>query len=39
VLCPAGSAQCARVALRGWNAETREIAVAPAVPFRTDPVQ
>jgi hypothetical protein len=39
VLCPAGSARCARVALRGWNAETREIAVAPAVPFRTDPVQ
>jgi Exo-beta-D-glucosaminidase Ig-fold domain/Concanavalin A-like lectin/glucanases superfamily/Glycosyl hydrolases family 2/Glycosyl hydrolases family 2, sugar binding domain/Glycosyl hydrolases family 2, TIM barrel domain len=39
VLCPAGSARCARVALRGWNAEAREIAVAPAVPFRTDPVQ
>jgi hypothetical protein len=32
VLCPAGSARCARVALRGWNAETREIAVEPATP-------
>jgi len=32
VLCPAGPAQCARVALRGWNAETREIAIAPAAP-------
>jgi Exo-beta-D-glucosaminidase Ig-fold domain len=32
VLCPAGSAQCARVALRGWNAETREIRVEPAAP-------
>ena len=39
VLCPAGSARCARVSLRGWNAETREVAVVPAVPFRTDPVQ
>ena len=30
VLCPAGSGQCARVALRGWNAEAREIAVESA---------
>jgi Exo-beta-D-glucosaminidase Ig-fold domain len=30
VLCPAGSAPCARVALRGWNAEPREIAVQAA---------
>jgi hypothetical protein len=28
VLCPATSGQCARVALRGWNAEAREAAVA-----------
>jgi hypothetical protein len=27
VLCPATSGQCARVALRGWNAEAREAAV------------
>ncbi len=27
VLCPAGSAPCARIALRGWNVETREIPV------------
>jgi Exo-beta-D-glucosaminidase Ig-fold domain len=27
VLCPAGSGRCAKVALRGWNAEAREIAV------------
>ena len=25
--CPAGSARCARIALRGWNVEPREIAV------------
>jgi hypothetical protein len=31
VLCPSGSARCAKLALRGWNAEAREIAVqAPA---------
>jgi Exo-beta-D-glucosaminidase Ig-fold domain len=30
VLCPAGSGQCARVALRGWNAKAREIAVESA---------
>ena len=29
VLCPAGAARCARVALRGWNAEPREVAVGP----------
>jgi hypothetical protein len=32
VLCPAGSARCARVALRGWNVETREIVVESASP-------
>jgi hypothetical protein len=31
VLCPSRSAQCAKLALRGWNADTKEIAVeAPA---------
>jgi hypothetical protein len=30
VLCPAGSARCAKVALRGWNAEPRAIAVETA---------
>ena len=29
VLCPSGSARCAKVALRGWNVEPREFAVAP----------
>ena len=28
VLCPAASGQCAKVALRGWNAEAREAVVA-----------
>jgi hypothetical protein len=32
VLCPAGSGRCARVALRGWNAEPRDIAVERTVP-------
>ena len=32
VRCPAGGARCARVALRGWNAEPREISVASATP-------
>jgi Exo-beta-D-glucosaminidase Ig-fold domain/Concanavalin A-like lectin/glucanases superfamily/Glycosyl hydrolases family 2/Glycosyl hydrolases family 2, sugar binding domain/Glycosyl hydrolases family 2, TIM barrel domain len=32
VLCPAASGRCARIALRGWNAEAREIAVEPAAP-------
>jgi hypothetical protein len=32
VLCPAGSGRCARVALRGWNAEPRDVAVGPAEP-------
>jgi Exo-beta-D-glucosaminidase Ig-fold domain len=32
VLCPAGSGRCARVALRGWNTEAREIAVESATP-------
>jgi hypothetical protein len=32
VLCPAGSGRCATVALRGWNAETRNIAVEPVPP-------
>jgi hypothetical protein len=32
VLCPAASGRCARVALRGWNAEAREIAIEPATP-------
>jgi hypothetical protein len=27
VLCPSGSPRCARLALRGWNANAREIAV------------
>jgi hypothetical protein len=27
VRCPGGSGRCARVALRGWNAEAREISV------------
>ncbi|MGC1522157.1 MAG: hypothetical protein WA803_11515, partial [Steroidobacteraceae bacterium] len=31
VLCPAGSARCARVSLRGWDVQKREIAVEPAV--------
>ncbi|HEX3913363.1 MAG TPA: LamG-like jellyroll fold domain-containing protein [Steroidobacteraceae bacterium] len=30
VLCPSGSARCARLALRGWNADAREWAVARA---------
>src|SRR5271165_3103071 len=29
VLCPAASGSCERVSLRGWNAEPREIQVAP----------
>jgi hypothetical protein len=29
VLCPASSGQCAKVALRGWNVEPQEAAVAP----------
>jgi beta-galactosidase/beta-glucuronidase len=37
VLCPAGSAPCARVALRGWNAEPREIAVQAAELVRRSP--
>jgi beta-galactosidase/beta-glucuronidase len=32
VHCPASGAQCAKVALRGWNAEPREISVASATP-------
>jgi hypothetical protein len=32
VRCPGGSGRCARVALRGWNAEAREISVEPAAP-------
>jgi hypothetical protein len=32
VLCPAGAGRCARVALRGWNAQAQEIAVEPATP-------
>jgi hypothetical protein len=32
VLCPAASGRCARIAVRGWNADTREISVEPAVP-------
>jgi hypothetical protein len=31
VKCPTGSGRCAKVALRGWNVEPREFAVAPAV--------
>jgi hypothetical protein len=27
VLCPSGSARCAKLALRGWNADAREIAL------------
>jgi hypothetical protein len=34
VLCPAGAARCAKVALRGWNVEAREIAIEPAVRVR-----
>lgn len=33
VLCPAGSARCASVSLRGWNVEQRETAVEPAAPL------
>jgi hypothetical protein len=29
VICPAAAARCARLALRGWNAEPREIAIEP----------
>jgi hypothetical protein len=32
VLCPANSGRCATVALRGWNAETRDITVEFAPP-------
>jgi hypothetical protein len=32
VHCPAASARCARVALRGWNAEPREIPVESPAP-------
>jgi hypothetical protein len=32
VLCPADPARCAKVALRGWNAEPREISVKSATP-------
>ena len=32
VLCPTGSARCARLALRGWNAEKREIPVQSPTP-------
>jgi hypothetical protein len=32
VLCPSGSARCAKLALRGWNADAREIAVAAPLP-------
>jgi beta-galactosidase/beta-glucuronidase len=32
VLCPAASGRCAKVALRGWNVEPREIQVEPAAP-------
>jgi hypothetical protein len=31
VVCPDESGQCARVALRGWNAEPREIVIGPPV--------
>ncbi len=30
VLCPAGSGRCAKVAIRGWNAAAREVAVETA---------
>jgi len=33
VLCPAGAARCARVALRGWNVAGRDIAVEAAAPI------
>jgi hypothetical protein len=32
VLCPSGSARCAKLALRGWNADAREIAVEAPPP-------
>jgi hypothetical protein len=32
VHCPAASTGCARVALRGWNAEPLEISVGSAAP-------
>jgi Exo-beta-D-glucosaminidase Ig-fold domain len=32
VLCPLRSARCAKLALRGWNADTREIAVEAPPP-------
>jgi hypothetical protein len=32
VLCPSGTARCAKLALRGWNAEPREITVQAPPP-------
>ena len=32
VLCPSSSARCAKLALRGWNADAREIAVEAPLP-------
>ena len=32
VLCPATSARCAKLALRGWNAQPLQVALAPAPP-------
>jgi hypothetical protein len=32
VLCPATSARCAKLALRGWNAQALEVAFTPAPP-------
>jgi len=32
VLCPSGSARCAKLALRGWNADAREVAVEAPLP-------
>jgi hypothetical protein len=32
VLCPAASARCAKLALRGWNAQPLEVALTPAPP-------
>jgi Exo-beta-D-glucosaminidase Ig-fold domain len=32
VLCPAAAARCAKLALRGWNAQPLEVALTPAPP-------